>query len=116
MKLSKVFSIVLVAVILLASFSNVALATFVNIKPANTAASNKVNKLGGNLLGVLQTVGTVAAIVTLIVLGIKYMMGSAEEKAEYKKTLMPYIIGAILVLLASNIVKWVFDAAQGFFA
>ena len=39
----------------------------------------------------------------LVVIGIKYMMGSAEEKAEYKKTLMPYIIGAALVFAASAI-------------
>ena len=31
------------------------------------------------------------------------MMGSAEEKAEYKKTLMPYVIGAALVFAASTI-------------
>ena len=37
----------------------------------------------------------------LIVLGIKYMMGSTAEKAEYKKTLMPYFIGALLIFGAS---------------
>ena len=119
MKLSKVFSVITIAVMLLASASSVVLAGTIGnitITPnTQTNAATKVNKLGGNILGVIQTVGTVAAIVTLIILGIKYMMGSAEEKAEYKKTLVPYVIGAILVLLASNIVKWVFDAAGNFF-
>ena len=118
MKLSKVFSIVTIAVMLLATVSNVAFA----IDPSTisgatgTNAANKVQSVGENILGVVQTVGTIAAIVTLIILGIKYMMGSAEEKAEYKKTLMPYVIGAVLVLAASNIVSWVFGAAGDFFS
>ena len=117
MKLSKVFSIVTVAVMLLAAISNVVLA----IDPSQitgqtgTDAADKVQTVGENILGVVQTVGTIAAIVTLIILGIKYMMGSAEEKAEYKKTLMPYVIGAVLVLAAANIVGWIFGAAGDFF-
>lgn len=119
MKLNKVFSIVMIAVMLLTSMSSVVLATSiggVTINPSNTQASNKVANVGNNILGIIRTVGTIAAVITLIILGIKYMMGSAEEKAEYKKTLMPYIIGAILVLAAVNIVNWVFGAASGFFA
>ena len=117
MKLSKVFSIVTIAVMLLATVSNVVLAIDPDTINAstNTDAAGKVQTVGENILGVIQTIGTIAAIVTLIILGIKYMMGSAEEKAEYKKTLMPYVIGAVLVLAASNIVKWVFSAASGFF-
>ena len=119
MKLSKVFSIVTIAVMLLASVSNVVLATEIGgitINPnTNSTAAEKVGTIGGTILGIVQTVGTIGAVVVLIVLGIKYMMGSAEEKAEYKKTLTPYIIGAIFVLLASNIVKWLFDAVENVF-
>ena len=41
------------------------------------------------------------------------MMGSAEEKAEYKKTMLPYLIGAVIVFAASILVKWVYDLAKG---
>ena len=117
MKLSKVFSVVTIAVMLLAAVSNVAFAIDPGtiIPNDGTTAANKVQSVGENILGVIRTVGTIAAIVTLIILGIKYMMGSAEEKAEYKKTLMPYVIGAVLVLAASNIVTWVFGAAGSVF-
>ena len=40
------------------------------------------------------------------------MMGSAEEKAEYKKTLMPYVIGAALVFAASAIAGIIFGFTQ----
>ena len=41
------------------------------------------------------------------------MMGSAEEKAEYKKTLLPYIIGAAFVFAASTIASIIFSFANG---
>ena len=51
----------------------------------------------------VQAIGSIVSVLVLVILGIKYMMGSAEEKAEYKKTLVPYIIGAGLVFAASTI-------------
>ena len=52
-----------------------------------------------------ETVGIVVAVITLLILGIKYMMGSASEKAEYKKTMILYVVGITLLLGASAIVK-----------
>ena len=40
------------------------------------------------------------------------MMGSAEEKAEYKKTLVPYVIGAGLVFAASTIAGVIYTFSQ----
>ncbi len=71
----------------------------------NTAG---IENLGTNIVGIVTTIGMIVSVVVLVVLGIKYMMGSAEEKAEYKKTLMPYIIGAGLVFAASAIANLVF--------
>lgn len=31
------------------------------------------------------------------------MIGSAEEKAEYKKTMIPYLVGAVILFAAVNI-------------
>ncbi len=39
------------------------------------------------------------------------MMGSVSEKAEYKKTLMPYVIGASLVFAASSIAQLIYSLA-----
>ena len=33
------------------------------------------------------------------------MLGSVEEKAEYKKGLIPYIIGSVLLLSICSVVK-----------
>ena len=68
-------------------------------------AQTNVTNIGNQIIGVITTVGVVVAVVVLLVLGIKYMMGSASEKAEYKKTMIPYLVGAILIFGASAITK-----------
>ena len=62
-----------------------------------------VNK-GNKIIGTIQVVGVLIAVVMITVLGIKYMMGSAEEKAANKKSMLPYLIGAVLVLVGTSIV------------
>lgn len=74
--------------------------------------TSKIDSLGQNIISIVATVGSIVSVVVLVVLGIKYMMGSAEEKAEYKKTLMPYVIGAALVFAASTIAQIVYNFMQ----
>ena len=40
------------------------------------------------------------------------MLGSVEEKAEYKKSFMPLIIGIILVVSATTIAAFIFNMAK----
>lgn len=77
-----------------------------------SGASGDIQELGNKIIGVLQAVGIVVSVVIVIVLGIKYMMGSVEEKAEYKKTMMPYLIGAALIFAASAISMMVMNFLQ----
>lgn len=80
-------------------------------KEANVDVS-KVGEVGSKIATILRAIGTVLLVVVLMVLGIKYMMGSAEEKAEYKKTMIPYLVGAILVFGATQIAGAVLNFAK----
>ena len=40
------------------------------------------------------------------------MMGSLEEKAEYKKTFVPFIVGAIVIFAAPQIAKLIFNIVK----
>ena len=84
-----------------------------DINPSGQPASidNSIKTMGNNTLGIIRTVGVVLSVLMLIVIGIKYMLGSTEEKAEYKKSLMPYVIGAGLVFSASAIAQIIYDLA-----
>ena len=74
-----------------------------HIMAGNGANSEELKQKTGNVLGIVQVIGSVVSVIILMAIGIKYMLGSVEEKAEYKKTLMPYLIGAALVFSGTTI-------------
>lgn len=117
----KIISIVLVVLMALTAVSSVVLAAtdltdkITQIGEGNDSANaDKVVSLGATIVTIMQTVGIVVAVVVLLVIGIKYMIGSAEEKAEYKKTMIPYIVGAVLLFAATTIVNVVYNMANAF--
>lgn len=108
MKKTKIITIItLLIIILLIIISPIVSAT---IDPGSfqpTLDQSGVGKIAGianPIIGAIQTIGIVVAVITIIVLGIKYMAGSVDEKAEYKKTMIPYLIGAVLVVAITQIV------------
>jgi type IV secretory pathway VirB2 component (pilin) len=120
-KVSKIV-LILVLVMILLSMATSVMATGTDVKPSDMTGTlkgdaNQVNvtgitDFGNKIIKIISTIGVVVSVIVLIVLGIKYMMGSAEEKAEYKKTLMPYLIGAGLVFAASSIANIVYNFMQ----
>lgn len=71
-----------------------------------------VNNIGNGIVGVITTIGMAVSLAILVVLGIKYMMGSIEEKAEYKKTMQPYLLGSIIVFATLGIVNYIQSLAN----
>ena len=59
------------------------------------------------ILNAISTAGLVIGVITLMIIGIKYMTGSVQEKAEYKKTMFSFLIGAVLLVSISVIVKFI---------
>ena len=70
---------------------------------------SKTVEIGNKIIGIVQAIGSIMSVISLILIGIKYMLGSAEEKAEYKSTMIPYLVGAILVFCASNIIAAIYN-------
>ena len=116
-KMAKVISILLV-IAMVFTFSTSVMATASlgtgGSEPGKMTGDDSINtggitEIGNSIITILTTIGVVASVIVLIVIGIKYMLGSPEEKAEYKKTLMPYVIGAALVFAASAIAQIVYQ-------
>lgn len=78
-------------------------------KPSSTGSNKELTTMAKRILGAIQTVGSVVSVITLVVIGIKYMLGSIEEKAKYKETMIPYIIGCVLVFATSNIASILYN-------
>ena len=68
------------------------------------AAVNKAKPIVNAITGV----GIIVSIIAMMALGIKYMIGSVEQRAEYKKTMMPMIIGIILIFSVCSILQLVY--------
>lgn len=85
-----------------------------NYKPGGISStdSDKIVNRVNPILGTITVIGIVISAITLTVLGIKYMIGSVEEKAEYKKSMIPYIIGVVLLLAASTAVGLIAKLTQ----
>ena len=84
-------------------------------KPSSTtdaSGASRLESMGNTIVGFIQVVGSIISVAVLAIIGIKYMTGSVEEKAEYKKVLMPYLIGAILLFGISNILGIVVSIGQ----
>ena len=109
-KVTKIISIVMIVAMLIALVTPVFAVDPATIK-ANEDNTGKITSLGSQIIGIVTTIGSVVAVLVLVVLGVKYMMGSAEEKAEYKKTMIPYLVGAILIFAASTIANVVYQFA-----
>ena len=76
--------------------------------------SVELTSRASEILGLIQNVGAVISVVMLMIIGIKYMLGSIEEKAEYKETLKPYLIGALLLFSGTTIPQIIYRFVQNF--
>ena len=85
-----------------------------NISLGTTTAISSSNRVIGNFVGVFQVVGSVIAVVALLIIGFRYMLSSAQEKADLKGVLGYYIVGAILVFATSNVLSLVYNVFKGF--
>lgn len=109
-KIAKITATILLVVMILTMVSTSVFAWSVSVTP-NTSATgaSTVTKMGGGIVGLVQVVGYVIAVVMLVIIGIKYITSSPEGKAEVKKTALFYVLGAVLIAGAATIVGVVFD-------
>lgn len=110
----KVISTLLLTIMLVASIAGTVLAVDPNtvlngLNGNGNVQINDLTKVGNNIVTIIQVVGIVIAVIVLLVIGIKYMMGSASEKAEYKKTMIPYIVGAVLIFAGTSLVRVIYS-------
>lgn len=64
------------------------------------------------IFGALRIIGTTLSVIILIVIGIKYMLGSAEEKADYKKSLIPYLLGTFFIFATTALPQLIYEIVQ----
>lgn len=77
----------------------------------DVGSDTSTEDIANSILSMIRATGTMVTVAVLMILGIKYMIGSTEEKATYKKSMLPYAIGVILIFAAVNLTSLVYDIA-----
>lgn len=62
--------------------------------------------LGDTILTFLQILSGIAAVIMIAISGFRYIVETPEVKGEIKKTMLPIVIGIILVFAAVSIAKF----------
>ena len=77
------------------------------IDSADDAAisTSSLKEFSKTFYNIFLTIGIVVATLVGLILGIKFMIGGAEEKAHVKELLGPYIVGCIVIFGAFAIWK-----------
>ena len=109
-------SIILILVCLVSLVPNFAFAGDINTNDFNgiydSSGTSKITKAGGSILGVVQVIGVSIGIICLIMLGVKYMMSSTNDKATIKERLIPYVIGAVIMFGGTGILTIIANFAR----
>lgn len=109
-KTIKIICLIYLIIVLLFNLGNVCFADgTISTGGVTPDINNDFNYIGGVILGIIQVVGTAIGVIVIAIIGIRYMIGSVEEKAEYKKTFGYYVLGAVLLMGAVNIASIVYD-------
>lgn len=84
-----------------------------NYKGDGENTTKFISKVEG-ILSIIQMVGVILSVIILVMIGIKYMLGSVEEKADYKKSMIPYLIGAFMVFSVTTLPQLIYKFIQNF--
>lgn len=71
--------------------------TFVNSATENKIEANMIQNLSNTIYNILLVAGIIIAIIIGAVIGIMFITGSVEQKADVKKLLIPYIVGCVVI-------------------
>ena len=111
-KLNKILLIAVMLVIICSITSAVLAGTelrdtnpFGHMNTVSIGAETQIKSSMSAIISVVQAVGTSAALIVIVILGIKYMGTSPSERAEIKTHATVYIVGAVLLFGAVGILE-----------
>ena len=87
--------------------------SFIETGDNNKLQISSLQAFSRNIYNILLTIGIVVAVLTGAIIGIKYMLGSVEEKADIKGLLIPYIAGCVIIFGSFAIWKLIVTLLQG---
>lgn len=96
-------ALLILGIILISTNSFAAVSHFTGASGADLPGKDTVTNIISSVLAVIRTIGAGVAVAILMVIGCKYMLASAGERAEIKKYAVHYVIGAVVLFAASGL-------------
>ncbi len=75
----------------------------------NTIDMDMLDDTSGLIYNTLLIIGTCIAVIIGAVLGLQFITGSVEQKVKIKESILPYIIGCVVLFSAFGIWKLVIE-------
>lgn len=103
MKRNRKLAIIVMLIFALVLFFSIKINASDDINPNNYKTTLSASEAAGlfskakPILTILRALSVMIAVIAISILGIKFMIGSVEQKASYKEKLIPIVIGAILI-------------------
>lgn len=113
MKLKKNLILLFILFLYFFSISKIVFATADSLKMSGVSSGTNIGKLD-SIIGLFQLVGGGAAVASVSIAGIKYMLSSPDGRADVKKEMIPYIIGGFLLFGASKVAGIIEQIGLGF--
>ena len=109
MKIKKIITVVLMIIVFLNVAITISNATGVDIGSGldgiYTSDDDKIDTIGGRIIGVVSYICYGAAVIVLVYKGVQFMAKAPEAKAEAKKELVSYAIGAFILFAIGGIIR-----------
>lgn len=117
MKIKEFMKIALMVLIIIMVFSSIAYAdndnfsfSEINTQTASDDIKNPVTEAIGAVMGAIRIIATGVAIVMISVVAMKYLMAAPGDRADMKKASIQYVVGAVIVFGAANILTILVNA------
>ena len=118
MKTKKIFAIIRLILV----FVCISNCTFATLQPGQISGENvsssvvlTIAKFAGTILGLATRFVMIISIFFLAFLGIKFMIAAANnpyDRADYKKKLIPFLIGGIVAFSSTGLLQVVFHLSR----
>lgn len=75
----------------------------IDIELGKSGEESSSKAMTEKIVGILQVLGSVLSVVALLIIGLRYMFSSLEDRASMKGVLIYYVIGAVMVFATSQL-------------
>ena len=111
-RMSKIVVALVIIATILSSVSMVFADSTVIIPSGKNPTNNGLTNTVSNVIGIVQFICYAAAVILIVMLGIKFMTAAPDAKAEIKKSAVIYVVGAVLVFAAGLLLNLIKNIAK----